>query len=317
MIINSKNLRAIPEPSSSTSRRKLYSNFLSAEVKHEGGFKTKFLSLSKKIFFILLFSLMQSVSAQPTGGEMTKSYYDIVAVALLAIVLLIIFGFLYFGMGEEIKREKKYFFGFQKIRDYIVGLKPIEQEKDIMLDHDYDNIRELDNKIPPWFNYLFYGSVIFGIFYMINYHILSSGDVQAIEYKEEVKFAEMQKLELIKSGTLLDENTLTSLKDVAALNSGKEIFVKNCTVCHTEKGGGLVGPNLTDDYWIHGGGIKNVFSVIKEGVPAKGMISWKQQLNPRQIQEVASYVLSLRGTNPPNSKAPEGVLYVEQDSLKQ
>lgn len=278
--------------------------------------KTKTLSLSKKLFLIFLFSLIHSVSAQSTDSEMTKSYYDIVGVALIFIVLLIVFGFLYFGLGEEIKRERKRTFGFQKVRDYIVGLKPIEQEKDLMLDHDYDNIRELDNKIPPWFNYLFYGSVIFSIFYMINYHILSSGDVQATEYKEEVKFAEMQKLELIKSGTLLDENTLTVLKDAVALNSGKEIFIKNCTVCHTETGGGLVGPNLTDDYWIHGGGIKNVYATIKNGVPSKGMITWKNQLNPRQIQEVASYVLSLRGTNPPNPKAPEGVIYVEQDSLK-
>lgn len=278
--------------------------------------KTKTLSLSKKLFLIFLFSLIHSVSGQSTDSEMTKSYYDIVGVALIFIVLLIVFGFLYFGLGEEIKRERKRTFGFQKVRDYIVGLKPIEQEKDLMLDHDYDNIRELDNKIPPWFNYLFYGSVIFSIFYMINYHILSSGDVQATEYKEEVKFAEMQKLELIKSGTLLDENTLTVLKDAVALNSGKEIFIKNCTVCHTETGGGLVGPNLTDDYWIHGGGIKNVYATIKNGVPSKGMITWKNQLNPRQIQEVASYVLSLRGTNPPNPKAPEGVIYVEQDSLK-
>lgn len=277
--------------------------------------KEKTLSLTKQLILLLLF-FAHNTLAQTESVDLTKSYYDIVAVALIAVVMFIIFGFLYFGMGGEIKREKKLNFGFQKVKDYIVGLKPIEQEKDLMLDHDYDNIRELDNKIPPWFNYLFYGTVIFGIFYMINYHVLSSGDVQASEYKEEVKFAEMKKVELIKSGTLLDENTLTPLKDAEALNSGKEIFVKNCAVCHTEKGGGLVGPNLTDDYWIHGGGIKNVFATIKNGVPNKGMLSWKQQLNPRQIQEVASFVLSLRGTNPPNPKAPEGVLYVEQDTLK-
>lgn len=279
--------------------------------------KTKTLSLSNKLILLLLFSMMQSVSAQSTDGEMTKSYYDIVAVALIAVVLLIVFGFLYFGLGEEIKREKKHAFGFQKVRDYIVGLKPIEKENDIMFDHAYDDIRELDNKIPPWFHYLFYGSIIFGIFYMINYHILSSGDVQATEYKEELQLAEMKREELIKSGALLDENTLTALTDVAALNSGKDIFVKNCAVCHTEKGGGLVGPNLTDDYWIHGRGIKNIFATIKNGVPNKGMISWKAQLNPRQIQEVASYILTLRGTNPPNPKAPEGVLYAETDTLKQ
>ena len=310
------NLGASPEPCSFANSGKLYPNFSSAEAEREGGLKSKTLSLSKKLILVLLFSLMQSVFAQSAGGEMTKSYYDIVAVALIAVVLLIVFGFLYFGLGEEIKRESKFSLGFDKVKNYIIGLKPIEIEKDIMLDHDYDNIRELDNKIPPWFNYLFYGSVIFGIFYMINYHILTSGDIQATEYKEEVKFAEMQRVELVKSGALLDENTLTTLTEPAVLNSGKEIFVKNCVVCHAEKGGGLVGPNLTDDYWIHGGGIKNVYATIKNGVPSKGMITWKTQLNPRQIQEVASFVLSLRGTNPPNPKAPEGVLYVEQDSIK-
>ncbi len=274
------------------------------------------ISILKQTIIIILFLLVQNTFAQTEGGELTKSYYDIVAVALIFVVVLIVLGFLYFGMGEEVKRETKFSLGFNKIKDYVVGLKPIEKEKDIMFDHAYDEIRELDNKIPPWFNYLFYGSVVFGIFYMVNYHILSSGDVQATEYIEEVKFAEMQKVELIKSGALLDENKLTALIDAAALNSGKEIFVKNCAVCHTEKGGGLVGPNLTDDYWIHGGGIKNVFAVIKEGAPAKGMISWKAQLNPRQIQEVSSYILTLRGTNPPNPKAPEGVLYAEQDTLK-
>ena len=274
------------------------------------------LSILKQTMIIILFLLVQSTFAQTESGELTKSYYDIVAVAIIFVVVLIVLGFLYFGMGEEVKRETKFSLGFKKIKDYVVGLKPIEKEKDIMFDHAYDEIRELDNKIPPWFNYLFYGSVVFGIFYMINYHVLSSGDVQATEYVEEVKFAEMQKVELIKSGALLDENTLTALTEPAALNSGKEIFVKNCAVCHTEKGGGLVGPNLTDDYWIHGGGIKNIFAVVKEGVPAKGMISWKAQLNPRQIQEVSSFVLTLRGTNPPNPKAPEGVLYVQQDSLK-
>jgi cytochrome c oxidase cbb3-type subunit 3 len=259
---------------------------------------------------------VQNVFAQSDGGELTQSYYDIVAVALVFVVILIVMGFLYFGLGEEVKRESRFALNFKKIKDYFVGLKPIEKEKDLMFDHAYDGIRELDNKIPPWFTYLFYATIIFGIFYMVDYHILSSGDVQATEYIKEVKFAEMQKVELIKSGALLDENKLTALTDVASLNSGKEIFAKNCAVCHTEKGGGLVGPNLTDDYWIHGAGIKNIFAVIKDGVPAKGMISWKTQLNPRQIQEVASFILTLRGTNPPNPKAPEGVLYVQNDSLK-
>lgn len=278
--------------------------------------RKKTLLTTKHLLLIVLSFFVQNTFAQTESGELTKSYYDIVAVALIFVVVLIVIGFLYFGMGEEVKRETKFSLGFQKIKDYVVGLKPIEKEKDLMFDHAYDGIRELDNKIPPWFNFLFYGTVVFGIIYMIFYHVLSSGDVQATEYNEEIKMAELKKIELVKSGALLDENTLTALTDVSAINSGKDIFVKNCAVCHTEKGGGLVGPNLTDDYWIHGGGIKNIFAVIKNGVPEKGMISWKTQLNPRQIQEVSSFILTLRGTNPPNPKAPEGVLYVEQDTLK-
>ncbi len=279
--------------------------------------RKKTLLTTKQLLLILLFFFVQNTFAQTESGELTKSYYDIVAVALIFVVVLIVIGFLYFGMGEEVKRETKFSLGFQKIKDYLVGLKPIEKEKDLMFDHAYDGIRELNNKIPPWFNFLFYGTVVFGIIYMIFYHVLSSGDVQATEYNEEIKMAELKRIEMVKSGALLDENTLTALTDVSALNSGKDIFVKNCAVCHTEKGGGLVGPNLTDDYWIHGGGIKNIFATVKNGVPEKGMISWKTQLNPKQMQEVSSFILTLRGTNPPNPKAPEGVLYVEQDSVKQ
>lgn len=278
--------------------------------------KMKTISLSKLLLLILIFFLTQNIFAQTAEGELSKSYYDIVAVAIILVVVFIVLGFLYFGLGEEIKRETKFSLGLNKVKDYIIGLKPIEKEQDIMLDHAYDEIRELDNKIPPWFNYLFYGSVVFAVFYMINYHVLSSGDVQASEYNEELQFAELKKVEMIKSGALLDENTLTALTDQPSINLGKEIFIKNCAVCHTEKGGGLVGPNLTDDYWIHGGSIKDIFATIKNGVPAKGMISWKSQLNPRQIQEVSSYILTLRGTNPPNAKAPEGVLYVQADSVK-
>lgn len=279
--------------------------------------KNKISLFQKIIFIVLVFASAQKVFAQSAGNELTKSYYDVLGVSLIIVVLLIVLGFLYFGMGAgQVKPESKLSLGTKKIKDYILGLKPLEKERDIMLDHDYDEIHELDNNIPPWFSYLFWGTVVFSVFYMLNYHILSSGDIQASEYIEEVKFAELQRTELIKSGALLDENTLTALTDASGLSAGKEIFMKNCAVCHTEKGGGLVGPNLTDDYWIHGGGIKNVYATIKNGVPAKGMISWKSQLNPRQMQEVGSYVLSLRGTNPPNPKAPEGVLYAVQDSVK-
>ena len=182
----------------------------------------------------------------------------------------------------------------------------IQQEDDIMLDHDFDGIRELDNKIPPWWNALFYGAIIFAIIYMIDYHVIGDGNVQENEYAEEMQTASSQLEMLNKSGSMITAETATVLSDEASMAAGKEIFNKNCAACHGMGGEGLVGPNFTDEYWIHGGGIKNIYRTIAEGVPAKGMISWKSQLSPNQMQEVGSYIITLRGTNPPNQKGPEG-----------
>ena len=196
-----------------------------------------------------------------------------------------------------------------KLRQLLTASTPIENEKDILLDHDYDGIRELDSRIPPWFHALLWGTVIFAAVYMIRFHIIGSGNVQAEEYLAEVQQAGMQRQILIKTGAFLNEETVTQLTDAAALQTGKDIFIKNCATCHGNNGEGLVGPNFTDKYWIHGGDIKDLFTTIKYGVPSKGMISWSAQLGPNQIQEVASYILSLQGTNPPNPKEPEGTLY--------
>ncbi len=192
----------------------------------------------------------------------------------------------------------------------------MEKEKDILMEHDFDGIKELDNRIPPWFNYLFYGTIIFGIIYMLDYHVLKTGKLPAQEYKDEMQQAAFQRAELIRSGALVNENTVTRLTDALSLSDGKEIFKTNCVPCHGENGQGIIGPNLTDEYWIHGGGLKNVFKTIKYGVPAKGMLTWEGKLNPREIQETASYVLSLEGTNPPNAKAPQGQKWEETDSTK-
>jgi cytochrome c oxidase cbb3-type subunit 3 len=183
------------------------------------------------------------------------------------------------------------------------------------MDHDFDGIKELDNRIPPWFNYLFYGTIIFGIIYMLDYHVLKTGKLPVQEYQEEMQQAALQRAELIRSGALVNENTVTRLSDASALNDGKEIFKANCVPCHGENAQGIIGPNLTDEYWIHGGGIKNVFKTIEYGVPAKGMLTWEGKLNPREIQEVASYVLSLQGTNPPNAKMPQGQKWEERDTI--
>lgn len=192
---------------------------------------------------------------------------------------------------------------------YITNSTPIEKEHEILLDHAYDGIRELDNRVPPWFNFLFYGTILFSIIYLVQYHVIGSGNVQQDEYLAEVREANLQKEILLKTGALLDENSVKFVKDAGSLSNGKDIFLKNCASCHANDGGGLVGPNLTDKYWINGGGIQNVFKTIKYGVPAKGMISWQTQLNPTQMQEVASYILTLEGTEPAAPKAPEGNIW--------
>jgi cytochrome c oxidase cbb3-type subunit 3 len=162
--------------------------------------------------------------------------------------------------------------------------------------------------------WLLYVTIFFAVVYMLDYHVFNSSPLQAAEYQMQVKQAEVERAAIINSGAFLNENSVTLLKEQPALDAGKAIFTTNCVSCHAVDGGGLVGPNLTDDYWIHGGGIKNIFKTIKYGVPAKGMISWQSQLNPKQIQEVGSFIISLYGTKPANPKAPQGTIWSESDS---
>jgi len=206
-----------------------------------------------------------------------------------------------------------------RIKNYIIP-PPTETVADV--GHVYDGIRELDNRIPPWFNYLFGITVVFAFVYLTDYHVLGLSKLSAEEYMEEVVAANLQKKIMLASGGSINENALVALKDAESLKEGGEIFQKFCISCHGPQAGGIVGPNLTDEYWIHGGGIKNVYTTIKKGVPAKGMISWELVFSQKQIQNIGSYVLSLQGTNPPGGKAPEGQKYVEpvvvtaKDSLK-
>lgn len=155
---------------------------------------------------------------------------------------------------------------------------------------------------------------------MVNFHVLKKDNLMIDEYNQEMTAAQLEKETLMKSGGLINETNATVLDSPEDLKAGKEIYTVNCVSCHGNLGEGTVGPNLTDDYWIHGGGIKNVFATISNGVPAKGMITWKAQLNPKQIQQTASYVLTLHGTKPPNGKPPEGQIYKEEsvksDSVK-
>ena len=171
--------------------------------------------------------------------------------------------------------------------------------------HEYDGIKELDNRLPKWWLGLFYITIIFAAVYFLRFHVLKTAPLQEDEYNNEVAAAET-KYKAVQPANTIDASTVTLMSDESSLAAGKVIFDKNCVVCHLALGQGLVGPNLTDNYWIHGCTIGEVFNLITIGVPEKGMISWKTQLTPEQIQQVSSYILSLKGTNPPNPKEPQG-----------
>ncbi len=196
-------------------------------------------------------------------------------------------------------------------KQFFTKAVPLEQEADLLLDHDYDGIKELNNALPPWWKYGFYITVVVAVFYVLKFEVWHTGMNPTEEYIAEMSAAKVQTDAYLASAKEnVDENTVIQL-DASGAAAGKEIFAKTCVPCHLSEGQGIVGPNLTDDYWIHGGSIKDIFKTIKYGYPDKGMQSWQTTYSPVQMQQLATYIRTLKGTNPPNPKAPEGDLYKE------
>ncbi|MFG4001896.1 cbb3-type cytochrome c oxidase N-terminal domain-containing protein [Flavobacterium aquidurense] len=206
---------------------------------------------------------------------------------------------------------------YKDLMQKLTKTQPIEKEGDLLMDHDYDGIKELDNNLPPWWVYLFYICIVFGVVYFARYEMFG-GDDQETELKKEMAQAKIDVDEYLKTAPdLMDEKTVVLLTDPESLAAGKEIFTTNCAACHRADGGGQIGPNLTDDHWILGGGIKELFHTITNGGrDGKGMIAWKGTLKPKEIQKVASYILSLQGTNPKDPKEPEGEIWVDESAPK-
>lgn len=202
----------------------------------------------------------------------------------------------------------------QNLVSKLTRSKPIEQEGELMLDHDYDGIKELDNVLPPWWVNLFYATIIFGVIYLVRFHVMDAY-TQAEEFEQEVQLANAE-LEKMKANSPKEEITLDKvvmLTDEASLAKGKEIFTNACAACHKADGGGIVGPNLTDEFWINGGGIKNVFKIISEGSKNNpSMVAWNKTLESTDIQKVASYIMKLQGTKPAGAKPAEGEKWVEE-----
>lgn len=173
-------------------------------------------------------------------------------------------------------------------------------------DHEYDGIKELDNPLPPWLKYLFYVTIIISFSYLTLVFVFKDESIiQAKEYRKEVMAARTKSEVAVAAEAV--KTAAAPMTQEQILAAGKITFDKICVVCHGKFGEGLVGPNFTDEFWIHGGKPEDLLKVINEGVLEKGMISYKSQLNKTQINNVIAYILSLQGTNPPNQKASQGV----------
>jgi cytochrome c oxidase cbb3-type subunit 3 len=250
-------------------------------------------------------ALVATCAASPAHAAGSASETALVVTGVLTIVVVAI-SLLAIVLPEE--EQRAFGSALARLRNAFLRGK----SRDIPLaGHNFDGIEELDNRIPPWFTTLFAITVVFAAIYLLDYHLLGSSPLSGEEYRQEMSAAELHRRIVMATEGQIDEAQLVRLTDPAAIGRGAENFAKYCVSCHGPQAGGMVGPNLTDDYWIHGGTVRNVYTTIKQGVPAKGMISWQLVFAPKQIQELASYVLSLRGTNPAGAKKPEGILVVE------
>lgn len=205
---------------------------------------------------------------------------------------------------------------YKKLMQKLTRTEPVENEAAILLHHDYDGIKELDNNLPPWWIYLFFGTIVFGAIYLARFEFLG-GDNQEAEFSKEMAVAKIAIEEYKKNAPdQMNEDKVTLLTDKSEIAIGKAIFQNNCIPCHRADAGGQIGPNLTDDHWILGGGIKNIFHTITNGGrDGKGMVAWGGTLKPTEIQHVASYVISLQGSNPKDPKAPDGDVWIEAKNI--
>jgi cytochrome c oxidase cbb3-type subunit 3 len=273
------------------------------------------------ILFSLLPQLLRAATPEVNWSYEVINNWDLYLflfiLVLLFIVVLVLVRVLFILMGikgkqavegtmmEGMKTRTRSF--FQRFNETV----PIEEEDSLDLAHNYDGIRELDNKVPSWWSWAFIGCIAFSFVYM--YQMFGSGSIpsQYTELAAQYEEAEKDKAAYLKlAANAIDENNVTMLKD-GDLAAGSAIYTKNCVACHGDKGQGGVGPNLTDAYWIHKGGIKEIFYSVKYGWPEKGMKSWKDEMSPQQMAQVSSFVRTLAGTQPPNPKEPQGDLYTE------
>lgn len=292
---------------------------------------------SSKVFSMVLlawFSIMSQVSiAQDTpltavaeqlpnyGGLTSSAYYMFLTVIGMELVVILFLAFSIRRMYSELLPEKikpqiqePKFAAWWKKLDTKLFTKAVavEKEADILLDHDYDGIKELDNSLPPWWKYGFYITIVVAFIYLLNFHVLGIGLNPTEEYNAEMEQARIKK-ELYDANNKdkIDENNVP-MPGADGILAGRRLFETNCVACHLKDGGGSVGPNLTDNYWLHKGSLNDIFNTIKVGYPDKGMQSWSSNFTPKEISYLSGYIKTLIGTKPVIAKEQQGAFYVDE-----
>jgi cytochrome c oxidase cbb3-type subunit 3 len=184
-----------------------------------------------------------------------------------------------------------------------------DPQQEQLLDHNYDGIQEYDNPLPKWWVYIFYATIVFSVLYWFNVPGIGSGKGRVANYEQEMEKARAQQAQLAAKNPVVqdtDATLMASMHDPAVMALGKEVFVGTCAVCHRPDGGGNIGPNLTDEYWIHGGKPTEILNTVTTGVLEKGMPAWGQTLPPEKVRAAAIYVLSMQGSHPESPKAAQG-----------
>jgi cytochrome c oxidase cbb3-type subunit III len=261
------------------------------------------------------------------------TYYVVFAMLFVSIVLVSVVAIYVFRivgiLREQVEKDKAQKLGveyvpapgwWERFTQRMNASVPVEQEKSIELDHSYDGIKELDNHLPPWWKWLFYGTIGWAVVYVIVFHFSATLPLSEEEYQIEIAQAEEQarQLKAEQPQASIDESNLQYSADPAILEKGKTVFANNpCGSCHRNDGGGnTIGPNLTDEYWIHGGDVKNVFNTIKNGAVDKGMPAWGNAMSAQDLRDVTFYIMSLQGTKPPDAKGPQGERFEQTTSVK-
>jgi cytochrome c oxidase cbb3-type subunit III len=259
------------------------------------------------------------------GGLSATNFYMFVTVIAVEVIAILFLAFSIKRIYAELLPQKETMpFKKSKLKAWWYNIDkkiftravPVEQEADIMLDHNYDGIKELDNSLPPWWKYGFILTIAVACIYLLHFHVFGTGQNPTEEYTEEIKKAKIEnEIYEAKNKDKIDENKVP-MADAAGIAIGLQLFEANCVACHLKGGAGSqdpvsVGPNLTDDYWLHKGSLNDIYATIKNGYPDKGMQAWNTKFNPKEMSQLASYIKSIRGAKTPNAKLPQGDMYAE------